>query len=227
MGRRDEEALLRRVCSEVSDVSVGVGTRSLQPTRPGRQSCRSRAARSTAGVRVNLNVGSGAITTPLAGWISLDAMAWPCNVRADARSLPFRDGSFEQVHCSHLIEHIAIEEASKALVEIRRVLRTTGIFYIAAPDSRRARDAGSTYWAKVSRWGGATAGWDHKWECTIPKLRKLLEEAGLVPRWITAIPTGWPPNTHQWPIDFEVRFICRRDDCPWPSSFPPTFSTIV
>lgn len=176
---------------------------------------------------MNLNIGSGAVTPPVAGWTTLDAMAWPCSVRGDARALPFRDKSFEQVHCSHLIEHVTYDEALTVLQEARRVLRTNGIFYIAAPDSKRAKDAGSAYWAKVSHWGGARAGWQHRWECTIPKLRKLLVAAGFVASWITAIPQGWPPNTHQWPLDFEVRFICRRDDCAWPTSYPTGFATVV
>lgn len=175
---------------------------------------------------MNLNVGSGAITSPLAGWTTLDAMAWPINVRADALALPFKDQAFEQVHCSHLIEHVPFEEAPTLLKEIRRVLRTNGIFYIAAPDSKRAKDAGSTYWAKVSHWGGATAGWQHRWECNIMKLHRLLLDSGFVATWATAIPNGWPPNTHQWPVDFEVRFLCRRDDCKWPTQFPQGYATI-
>lgn len=176
---------------------------------------------------MNLNIGSGAMTTALAGWTSLDAMAWPVNVRADARYLPFKDRAFEQIHMAHVIEHVTLEEAPMVLAEVRRVLRPTGIFYIAGPDSKRAKEAGSTYWAKVSHWGGATAGWDHRWDCSVPKLTKLLRDSGFVPRWTTGVPTGWPANTHAWPIDFECRFLCRRDDCPWPTYYPNGYATIV
>lgn len=175
----------------------------------------------------SLNVGSGAIQTPVNTWYSLDAMAWPVNCRADVRNLPFRDNTFDGIHCSHLIEHIPIDEVPDALREIHRVLRKTGVMFISAPDSRRAKEAGSTYWAKVSHWGGATAGWEHRWDCTIPRLRKVLEEVGFVATWAASIPPGWPQNTHGWPVDFEVRFLCRRSDCAWPTSFPTGYMTIT
>lgn len=162
-----------------------------------------------------------------ATWVGVDAMAWPVQVRADIRHLPFRDESADFLHCAHTIEHIPLEDVSGTLAEFRRVLRKTGVLFISGPDSDRARDAGSRYWTEVSEWGGATAGWNHQWDCTISRLRDALKEAGFVPTWAHKVPDTWPGNVHQWPVDFEVRFLCRRSDCPWPTYFPPGFPALL
>lgn len=176
---------------------------------------------------MKLNLGSGAIASPLQGWTSLDAMAWPVNVRADIRSLPFKDQSCEAIHCAHVIEHIPEGDVTGTLSEMRRVLQKNGILYISGPDTTRAQEARSEYWVRVSHWGGVTAGWQHEWDCNIFTMRDHLERAGFMPSWAASVPQGWPPNTHQWPQDFEVRFLCRRNDCSWPKSFPQGFVTVL
>lgn len=44
--------------------------------------------------------------------------------RADASRLPFRDGTFDRVHCSWLLEHLS--EPGPVLAEVHRVLRRGG-----------------------------------------------------------------------------------------------------
>lgn len=165
---------------------------------------------------MKLNVGGGSIATPMAEWVSTDLYAWPTSVQADARRLPFRSDLFERVHCSHMVEHVPFTDAPRLLAEIRRVLRPDGIAYVAAPDNDRCVAAGSDTWVARSHHGGRQIGWDHKWVCTAKRLRKMLFDVGLVPRWTTGVPQGHPVNTHAWPTDFEARFVCRRDDWPWP-----------
>lgn len=47
--------------------------------------------------------------------------------------LPFKNQSFDAVHCSHVIEHLYPDEAHKLLSEMNRVLKTGGIFCIRTP----------------------------------------------------------------------------------------------
>lgn len=50
-----------------------------------------------------------------------------------ATSLPFKNNSFEGVHCAHVIEHLFPEDAHKMLKEISRVLKKDGILVISTP----------------------------------------------------------------------------------------------
>lgn len=51
--------------------------------------------------------------------------------RADIRQLPFSDGSYDLVYCSHVLEHI--REDRKAVAEIQRVLRPGGLAMLPVP----------------------------------------------------------------------------------------------
>lgn len=176
---------------------------------------------------MKLNVGSGAVPSPLAGWTNLDATAWPVHIQADAMALPFRAGAFETVHCSHVIEHVPERNAAALLYELRRVMRRDATLYISGPDGSRTKDIDSSYWSYMTRHGGNVPGWQHEWTCTVARLRRMLLAVGLVPSWAMALPQGHPLNTHSWPLDLEARFICRRDDFGWPRSFPPGYQVIV
>jgi SAM-dependent methyltransferase len=55
--------------------------------------------------------------------------------QADARMLPFPDGSFDAVYCYHALEHI--EEPVRAVREIGRVLRSGGSYFIGTPNRSR------------------------------------------------------------------------------------------
>lgn len=56
-------------------------------------------------------------------------------VRADARSLPFRDGTFDGLYCYHVLEHVPSPEA--AVREARRVLASGGLGYFGTPNKSR------------------------------------------------------------------------------------------
>jgi ubiquinone/menaquinone biosynthesis C-methylase UbiE len=55
--------------------------------------------------------------------------------QADARALPFPDGSFDVVYCYHALEHIP--EPVRAIREIARVLRSGGSYFICTPNRSR------------------------------------------------------------------------------------------
>lgn len=171
-----------------------------------------------------VNLGSGPIKTLIPGWTALDRHAWPVNISAALTALPFRSGSVRRLHCSHVIEHVDIADVPTCLAEMRRVLARDGILYIAGPDIDRTAAIKSHEWAFYTRHGAPRQrGWGHLWNCGVRKLRALLIDAGLTPTWCKSIPPGWPVNTHAWPLDLEARFLCRRDDFPWPTSFPTGF----
>lgn len=50
-------------------------------------------------------------------------------LRGDAKSMPFKDGSFDAVFSTMVMHHLSEDEKMKAMVEIRRVLSNGGIYY--------------------------------------------------------------------------------------------------
>jgi len=58
------------------------------------------------------------------------------DIVADARMLPFKNGSFDHVYSSHLIEHFSHREVRNVLMEWIRVLKRNGIIEIRCPDLR-------------------------------------------------------------------------------------------
>ena len=53
--------------------------------------------------------------------------------KADARKLPFKDGCFDGVNASHIIEHFQPEEAYDFLVELLRIAKRNGLVVIGTP----------------------------------------------------------------------------------------------
>jgi len=53
-------------------------------------------------------------------------------VRSDAMALPFRDGAFDRVYCSEVLEHVLDPES--VIREMRRVLAPGGIAVISVPN---------------------------------------------------------------------------------------------
>lgn len=79
-----------------------------------------------------LNLGCG--PKYLDGWINCDKFAECADVRADIISLPFGDGSIDEVIFYHTIEHVGRVEGLTALRELYRVIRPGGSVAIETPD---------------------------------------------------------------------------------------------
>jgi predicted SAM-dependent methyltransferase len=50
------------------------------------------------------------------------------------KGLPVKDGSVDGVYCSHVLEHLALEDMKLALKNTRKMLRPGGIFRLVLPD---------------------------------------------------------------------------------------------
>jgi len=53
------------------------------------------------------------------------------------RGLPVSGASVDRVYCSHVLEHLALDDFRKALAEVRRVLKPAGVFRGVLPDLER------------------------------------------------------------------------------------------
>ena len=90
-----------------------------------------------SGVR-RLNWGCG--TAPKPGWINSDikeapGIDLPCDIRA---CLPLPPGSVDYAVSIHALQELAYPDIVPALVELRRVLRPTGVLRLGLPDLERA-----------------------------------------------------------------------------------------
>jgi len=87
-------------------------------------------------------------------------------VVADAQHLPFRDGIFEEVYASHLIEHL--DDPVRFLREAKRVLRRGGEVILWMPNFLSTN---------------STADPNHKHVFNVFKIRKMLVGVGLRPHY--------------------------------------------
>ena len=77
-------------------------------------------------------------------YVAIDPQLTPLvNVAAVAQALPFREGQFDLVICTQVLEYFP--EPSRAVDEIRRVLRKGGYAFFSAP-SVFVRDGDKEYW---------------------------------------------------------------------------------
>lgn len=105
-------------------------------------------------------------------------------VEADARALPFEDGTFDVSHCSLLVHHLDPHEVVAVLREMRRVSRRG----IVINDLRRgvlpflatAVSVAAFGRSRVTRSDGLASA---RRAYTIGELDRLLDEAGLAVRW--------------------------------------------
>ncbi len=78
---------------------------------------------------------------PLIGRLgTVGGTTFPANVRYGdiVKGLPVGSGSCRAVYCSHVLEHLPLQDFRAALVNTRAVLATGGIFRLVVPDLRVA-----------------------------------------------------------------------------------------
>lgn len=92
----------------------------------------SRASRPAGAVRLLL----GGRTTHIDGFLNVDLFEGEnVDIRTDASDLSmFKDGSVEEIYCSHILEHFHHTKTLDVLKEWRRVLKDGAKAYVAVPD---------------------------------------------------------------------------------------------
>ena len=88
----------------------------------------------TARAALRLHLGCG--TTVLPGWINIDRVARAPGVSTDLdpTTLPYPDGSVDEVLAEHVFEHFSFAEEGLVWIEMARVLRPGGRLTLEAPD---------------------------------------------------------------------------------------------
>ena len=103
---------------------------------------------------LRLDLGCG--KTKKEGFTGVDAINFPgVDVVADLRKRwPWKDGSVEEVHCSHFVEHLTGPERVHFANELYRVLKTGGKAALITPHWASARAYGDLthQWPPVSEW---------------------------------------------------------------------------
>ncbi len=135
------------------------------------------------GLTLDIGCGSSRIIEDLPGAVGLDVAlqklrfmaARGCRTtRGSVFALPFRDGAFDEVVFSEVIEHIPVKP--QCLGEIRRVLRKGGRLIIGTPDYSRL------FWVFLEWFYGAARpeayAHQHISHYSMKSMRRLLEEHG-------------------------------------------------
>lgn len=96
-------------------------------------------------------------------------------VGADARSLPFADGTFDRIIAAEILEHIA--DDGEAAAELARVLRPGGVLAVTVPSWLPEKIC----WMLSEEYHAPATAGGHVRIYTLARLRSLLRSAGLVP----------------------------------------------
>jgi predicted SAM-dependent methyltransferase len=94
---------------------------------------------------MKLQVGSSEVRGiyKRAEWINVDLQDVSndgVNVLGSGLALPFKTGSFDEVHCIHVLEHLTRDKYPLMLSEMHRVLEPGGILFVETPDFKGTVD---------------------------------------------------------------------------------------
>ena len=123
-------------------------------------------------------------------WINLDLLSNKrVNVQGNALALPFKTCSIDEVHCSHLLEHLTRDKNSLVIREMHRVLKKGGLCYIETPDFRGTIELlhqafanqfvdGIHHWTTAVYGKSEREGMSHHWGFYEGLLRREMRENG-------------------------------------------------
>lgn len=140
---------------------------------------------------MKLNVGASNVTGRYRkGWVNVDIIKHDgLQVVASGTSLPFKDNTFSEVHCVHVLEHLTREKQLPFLHELCRVTRTGDSVYIEVPNfivicGNIIREWKNCNYEKVRIWTTSVygkserAGMAHHWGFNTISLEQLIKDAG-------------------------------------------------
>ncbi len=169
-----------------------------------------------AGVRIGLHLGAGG--TKLAGLVNCDLFDPAAGRKVDATDLcDFEDGSVDLIEHHHMVEHLSLEQADRALREWARVLVPGGSLVMTCPDLLavcllylrhrtidliRSRDSELEYDLRMFVGSQEHEGMFHKSHYDGRRMRKLLPKYGLTVEFTYPYPRRPTPS---------LLVIARRD----------------
>lgn len=168
--------------------------------------------------KIKLHLGCGKRYIP--GFIHVDLADYPhINYRHEISTLPdFANESVDLIYCSHALEYFDRLEATKALTEWRRVLKTGGILRLAVPDFEALVDVylthrtlslihGPLYGRMVVETPDGEKIFYHKTCYDFVSLKNLLESQGFV----DVHRYEWQNTEHKNHDDFSQAYIPHMD----------------
>ncbi len=141
---------------------------------------------------MNLNIGSSEAggRYKQSEWINLGLVKHDkMEVQGDALFLPFKDCTFDVIHCIHVLEHVTRDKQLPMLKEIYRVLKYKKSAYIEVPNFEEVinnlyrafsrKDKGSIHIWTTSVYGkNERHGMAHYWGFSEDLLYSKMKEAG-------------------------------------------------
>lgn len=152
---------------------------------------------------MRLNIGSSVPRGKYrhAPWINIDMIQGKGSrfVRGNGAETPFADGTFEEIHCVHMMEHMDRKFHLPLLTEMYRVLEPGGVALVEVPDFIATCELITGFYRKaeaatgpererllerariftVSVYGKGRTPWDiHRWGFSRLSMAKLVEGIG-------------------------------------------------
>ena len=130
-----------------------------------------------------LHLGCGGVKLP--GFINIDLRQTKAtDMVADIRKLPFEDGTIDEIHSYHVIEHFSEKDGRKALTHWYNLLKENGKLILECPDLEgicaRYLEKGEDDPRIMMQFYGADR-WEndaHLWGYSKKSMKKLLENIG-------------------------------------------------
>ena len=141
-----------------------------------------RGWRPPTAVGLGLNIGTGG--HDLAGWVNLDETK-PGDVLARVPPIPFREGCFDEILMSHVVEHMKLDDGRALMKECHRILKPGGVATVIVPDAKIISLAYLT--GQIDNW--ALNDWlvysycqesPHRWFYDRQTLNQIVIDAGFV-----------------------------------------------
>lgn len=122
--------------------------------------------------KIKLNIG--AALDQYKGWISTDITTLDITKESDWQYY-FKENTLDSVLAEHVFEHLTLDEARKSLVNIKKYLKSNGVFRMAVPDGNHP----SRYFIDLVKPNGLEHGSDdHKVLYNIDIAKNLAYELG-------------------------------------------------